>query len=425
MNGKIIFTGLLLILFSCRKEKDSNAPVISLSAPYNFSSFALPSLIPCVAEIKDDKQIEQVQIQVMDPGGRVVASEIFAPGGKLYTLSHHFYLDDPFLVSGTYYVKISASDGINQSSRYAEIQIQEIPLAVEKIVLISKNGPADLLQEINGNALAPLYSFSESVIACDLSSSEKSLAFAQQSGDALVISMNNLLPSYSIPWFNSGTAPYFRHLHYDNSGRRLWSAHGDGSLRAYNAAGHTVAALSVQNAYIAGAGAEINSSYLCQIQHPVTQQKNLALYSISSGMLMQSQTVTWTLLRAFPLPNDNMMLFGNDGNQAVVHQYELNSNLISSPLSLPAGRLHAVCAIDENNWLLAHSDGLFQLQYGSSGLFAISNLTGQDLAFDPVGNFIYLASGNQLMQLSYPDASLVNSFTTTDSLKMVRILFNK
>ena len=120
---KIVIYLILLILVSCQK-RDELPPLVIVNSPLAMSNYSVLDYIEIEGSVTDDRSIEWVQIQLLNSSLNSVAEEIVINTNELeINFSETLHIDDVHLSSGKYYIKVSASDGTNEVSKFIEINI--------------------------------------------------------------------------------------------------------------------------------------------------------------------------------------------------------------------------------------------------------------------------------------------------------------
>jgi hypothetical protein len=117
------FRLLLIIGFAgCKKEKDTTAPSVHIHAPSEGAVFFYYNLISVGAHVTDEKNIEKIDIDIVDAANRIyLSAEDIFPGSGKYDVQLNIAHDNLYLETGTYYVRVTADDGENVTTEYREI----------------------------------------------------------------------------------------------------------------------------------------------------------------------------------------------------------------------------------------------------------------------------------------------------------------
>ena len=146
-----------LCAVACDKhDHDTASPIIRIETPTTGTIFYFGNSIQIDAIISDDIKLESVQLDITDAqNNRYLQSQSFFPTENSFQLSYSLTHNDLYLANGTYYVRITASDGENQQIVFREIQLIEAPRLQERIFIIRENGTSTLIDTLQENTLVP------------------------------------------------------------------------------------------------------------------------------------------------------------------------------------------------------------------------------------------------------------------------------
>ena len=97
-----------VIFFSCKKDKDTSPPVISILEPKANTSYGISDLIYVEAKISDDVQLFSASIQLLNEDLTPAQSiSNTAAQGKNFSLNKEYEIYDSELSSGNYYLNLS------------------------------------------------------------------------------------------------------------------------------------------------------------------------------------------------------------------------------------------------------------------------------------------------------------------------------
>ena len=132
---------LIIVFYGCKKDEDTIAPIVNITTPYDSQFFSVYDTMSIAAEVSDETKLERITLSVVDkdrqPALHTVNIEV---NGNKRSISFPYILFDLHLESGVYYVKISASDGRNETSSYRKINITAAPKERKGVYIISQAG---------------------------------------------------------------------------------------------------------------------------------------------------------------------------------------------------------------------------------------------------------------------------------------------
>jgi hypothetical protein len=138
--------------------------------------------------------------------------------------------------------------------------------------------------------------------------------------------------------------------------------------------------------------------------------------------------VGWNILEMFEYDNDNVFCFGNtSAGQGVMEIYNITNNSTWEPHSIPTGKIFNVAEIDDGEFLIAHSDGVYRYTYYNNSLVNIINSSPRQIEYDEINNVIYLVDsiGNLISYSNTSPPIQINQSLCTDSVLDMHLLYNK
>jgi hypothetical protein len=113
-------------------------PVVIFIEPEEDYSVNLPDTLDVKVEINDDRIIQTVELNIVDENKiPIISGKYYSPGTSQFVIGTSFILEDKTLVSGSYYLMVRASDGINTKDKYLEIRIHEVPARILAYIAVS------------------------------------------------------------------------------------------------------------------------------------------------------------------------------------------------------------------------------------------------------------------------------------------------
>lgn len=424
----ITFFSLIVLLLSCRKDKDAITPVIIISSPSENQLYNALDTIQIIATVEDEAALEQIEITVCDDNKvPVLATVTVIPQDKKVTLQVPYALNDINLASGTYYIRIKAYDGTNTTSKYRGIQVSAVPHELKYIYIISlPNSTTVRLQRkvISGN----LESLSD--INGDFSATASSSKFQLVAtcgriyGDMNVYDVSSGTLQWSIPVISDPPFPYFEGITQYN--HIFYCLFYDGFIKGFNNAGTQVFnATSSSGTYPTAVYANID--YLFADHGCYSGSDRLfSVYYLCSGTLKQNLSTDYIITNIFQKDDDNLFLFGNRNGQGIIRLFSISGNGTWEPHTLPAGMINDAVQINENNYIIAHESGLYKYQYNMNSLTSyVSSVNAGKIKYDDVNSEIYAAQDNIINIYDYTSHALMSSIIVTDSIVGFELLYNK
>jgi len=420
---------VLLSLFSCRKDsEDITPPEITIYAPVSSASHQLPYSVTVDAEVSDETQIQSVSIQVVDVNMTSigVGAEIEIPSNS-FRFTETLLIDNVHLSSGTYYVKIKVSDGENYKTRYAQLNLTEIPQQLTEVFTAETPTASTVeIKHLNNNILENYLVVSHSFKAMDVSDWNQQIAIAGSGGDPLMVyGAGSSLLKYTLPGSTLFPSDYFNRIGFSKNSQRLFTAHNDGYLFGYNENGTRTYSLYTFANYTVHEFLETDNYIITEIESS-SANKLFIVYYKSTGIIKYSQAFSYSTVKIFDRGNNELMLFVNDAGQGRILTYDITGNIFSEPYLLPAGDITDVEQADAENYFIAMNGYLLRYNYSVNNLIYLSSgVFPVDIAYEKLNGNVYSAEGNLLKIYNAGNGALISTSATLNTIKSVKLLYNK
>ena len=395
--------------------------------PYENQQFDVPDTVWVEAELTDDKALRQVQISLLDenliPAFQTIS---LAASGRDFKIKYPYVLDDLYLSSGIYYIKITVFDDKGEKNAYQKINVNAVPKVREGVFLLSStsdqsfniyqldsthtlifqsNIPGDFLEAAIDSRHQILYSLGEftgDFNAYDLKS--KSIICSQPGG-------------VGVPFFEG------YQLHQQQSLLSYFKK----EIRVFDNKCQQDLLIKVNELYYPRKTYVHGNFLLSEEKELAGHNDRLILYYFPSGKEYQQVMMKQEVLQFFSMNTQRVFIVGNEGAQAKMEIYEVEGNYLWSPHDFPSGGLLAAEQIDANTYLFAHSDGnIYRYTYSNNSLISYqANTFGIDLNYDDLSAELYVAEKNKLNVYDYASNTLKRSIVHPDTIKQVLFLYNK
>ena len=426
---------LTLSIYSCKKDSPPDYPSVQISAPYSLATFNVPCTIQVTGHVSDSKSLTSVTVYLANGQNVAVEPTLQIPvtSGNM-NISCLYQLNDIHLPGGEYYMTITASNGTNIGSAFRQIYIDALPIKRTAIYAITRDATGVHAWGIDSVfQVSPAYSYT---VSGDYSSSDINSYYQQlyvaghDSGNVNVNVVPNIAPAWNIPG-DVAPAPYFTNI-YCNNDAEFVSYYNSAApvVKCYNHLG------ILQRVYNIAVGYYPVKTYLwagwllAEEKSISSSQENLVTFYENTAAGYEQATLPGPIVTMFGQDNNDIFVFGNKSSGGAYMQlYNLTGNLFYSPISLPAGQLLSAAQINANTYLLSFSSGtIYQYTYNPNSIVSyINGITASTIRYDSIDNQVITASGKIVSAYNYTvsNATLVNSVTISDSVRDLRILYNK
>jgi len=426
---------LVLSIYSCKKDTPPDYPSVQISAPYSLVTFNVPCTIQVTGHVSDSKTLTSVTIYIANSQNVAVEPTVQIPiTSNNMNVSCLYQLNDIHLPGGEYYMTITASNGTNISSAFQQIYIDALPTKRTAIYAITRDATGVHAWGIDSVfQVSPAYSYS---VSGDYSSSDINSYYQQlyiaghDSGNVNVNVVPNVAPAWNIPGAIT-SSPYFTNV-YCNNDAEFISYYNSASpaVKCYNHLGVLQSIYNVATGYYPVKTYLWAGWLLTEEKSLSSSQENLVTFYESTTAGYEQAVLPGPIMAMYGQDNNDIFVFGNNSSGGAYMQlYNLTTNLFYSPVALPSGQLLSAAQVNANTYLLSFSRGaIYQYTYNPNSIVSyINGITASTVRYDSIDNQVITASGKTVNAYNYTisSATLVNSVTLSDSVRDVRILYNK
>lgn len=417
-----IFLALVVIAgsWSCKKDKDEKPPEVFVVAPFEYQSYDVFDDLVFTVTCKDETQLESITLELVNEALiNVLPGELIVPTENEVTITDGFNISDIHLESGRYYAKVTASDGTNETKRYVEIHINGVALDVNHILAVTNPANTVEFRSVDASGTNNFYH----AVATDFggvavsSYDQQLLTMGQFTGPLEAVTAETFAILWSKPAGSNLPDPYWEYLYRDDQRRITFAINTLGDIRGYNGNGTiTVSALSLGGHLAKKVRSHGDYVLSSQKQNGVADWK-LVLNYYSTGVYHQDLPLPGELIDLHPRDETDLFLFCNVAGEGKILLYNIDGNSYWDAKTISAGNIIEVVAIDEENYIIAHQDGISFYAYSTNSLIPFfTGVTYIHIAYDDVNNHIIGAdnsnvyfwdlAGNTLQTIPMADAPL-------------------
>lgn len=422
-----ILTFCLLLLISCKKDEDTEPPVVEITSPSDGAQYNVGDTIRIVMDIADNVELDDVEIKLTDNNlTPVMPSVVMETSGEGGTLRLEYFLDDLSVRSGQYYIQATVHDEArNNDKDFVAVNITEIPLALKGIIAVTTLPGFVTLHNIDTAWMAT----SPGTFPGDFTDIAVNSYWQQVvltgavTGLARCISLDGSTPGWTVNPFPS-TGAYWGNV----------LAHGRDWLINYRADGAIKASTwnnTISTQYNANSGYFFRNftfsgdKFYADMVDATGSMRLLGVFAGGGGAVQQA------LLNIDPvmlLPRDETTIYiaGNQGNQGKLLIYDYGTNGTWEPVILPAGKVLSASEVDANTLLIAMDNGnIYKFTYSPIGVLVWNAVSAQHVRFDAGGNSVVTAEGSVVRQYDYQQATIIDQIQMVDSVRDIELWYNR
>ncbi len=429
LRNALIFL-LLLQLFSCKKEEDTQDPVIAIHLPVADHTYNVYENVPVTADVTDETKITSVVISLVSDNYTPVYIGLHLPVSSPHmSVNTQYTLGDIHLETGLYYIMITASDGTNDVRAYQPIHIIGVPRALKKIfVTTGSSTSATNMSVIDSTFISAVsyHTFNGDYQGSSVSSYYQQVFMCgNYTGPYASLELPLSSVKFSIAPLISGN-PYFTSYYPED--KKNYIARFDGTIKGYNNNGDVVYSGTANVGYYV-TRMVMNDGYLVASEQSKTSPSKLLVSFFTTGTPEQQTPITQDIVAFCEQDENNVFVFGNVAGQGVIQLFDRINNNLWNPYNyaLPVGSILSAVKIDPNTYLIGLSNGtIYKYQYLSSSLTVYAaGYTAIQLKYDDVENRIYVAEQNSVSAIDYPSTTYIGSVTSAENIKDISLLYNR
>ena len=409
---------------SCKKKMDSISPQIIVESPLPNSNIILPNTVNVKGSSNDNNKLKKVEINIVNSNLTPISSKVTIElNSNIYNFDELFYLDDPILESGSYFISLKAYDEYdNVTSKYVNISLTEIKKVYHGLYFIkSQNENSNIYFIDSNNNVAFENTLIGNIQLSNLNSKHQYL-FIASSQNAFSFTLPNFNELWSIYPFQT-PYPFFSNLFYDDIMDCLYMVFGDGRIHAYNKQGQIVN--SIYTNYQEWFGEiYVDNSFVISEVFSNLLNRFIVVYYKTSGVENHRIQVDGEVAKILKKEDNLFMVAVNYQNNGRIYCYDLNNNSMSTEIEITDCQIYD--ALIENELLyLATNLGVYTYNLINKSLnLAIDIKPIYGLKREQLDGYFLLNDGKNIYRYNYGDSPSI-MYSSSDSISNVMLFYNK
>lgn len=423
----IVLIAILVILSSCKKDEDGEAPTVTILSPSENDIFNYNESIPIQVKVSDNEKIDQVIIEILNTQNAKFLSTVQLQGNSSsQTFDATIMHDDLYLESGSYYIRVKASDGQNDAFDFQDIQLNAAVKTLNRIFLVKDSGNGQCsIDSLNSSGVFPATTFAHSADFC----------FADIKQNDLVIASNDeqTLGSYDLPLFYLETSrdldidggEIMTTQAQDENGWNNYLGFNDGDIRVLTENG------LYQNAVFAANDDPIQQLLITDqfiISYAESSDgvfRTLSNYLKSSGSLQNSISSNVVITGIIETDDSNRLLLSVDDDSQPLMYYNIATNAFNDVFTfMENSAAYGIWKANGQNYYVAHATGLTYYN-NSTGNYQVYPIFGvEEVKYEPVTNRTFVVTSTGVSVYSENLSTLLFSHSVID-IKDLVFWYNK
>jgi Bacterial Ig domain len=424
-SAVLICLSVLIGLTGCRKQQcDDSPPSIEILSPAIGSTFYYDNIISIRARITDNQRLKSIELEITDAqNNRFLTSETYTPTGNSYDIATDIQHNDRYLSSGTYFVRITASDGENEQIAFREIQLVEAPRRLERLFVIRTSGTTAAIDTLSNSALQPCLSFNNDYLFGGIDSRTQQLIASGSDPESFM--------SLAFPFFNPlpasfpATTDVLTSFHHDKVNHRfLWGTQS-GTIWKTDATG-TQLFSSEANGSVQVIG--VCPSHLITI----TQSAGNNAYYVNAhrsdnGVLEIALPISWEVKAIIHLEAESqrVLLVGNQSGAAHFAWLNLATSAINEVFNFyETSPVSYACEAEQNDFVVIHEAGIARYNNLLDSYTLGNTVNATKVVFDDLENALWAVTPQTLYKMDANGQNILQTIAAPGLLD-VWIKYNK
>lgn len=419
---------LINLLFACKKEGDTQPPVITISVPVYNQAFNVGDELIVQGNVSDESSLKKVAITLLNeqeqPVHRTLSVDVSSNDQVINT---SYLLDNIHLESGAYKLCIFASDGTNDVNTYIPVYIIAIPRVLEKIMIatVSTASQTAISTIDSAGTVVSYTNFSGDHLELSVNSYFQELFHCgNATGNFTGIALRDKRVVVNVPVVPSSSVPYFTGFYEKND--RYYISFYNELVKGYDHTGNITYNATALSGYVVKKMCLNDQHLIAEEQNKITKEQKLVCY-YSTGVAEQNLSMEQEVTSFCERDDAHVMVFGNKAGQGVIQEYDRIANSLWEPYpyKLP-GEIKYVLKLDKNTYLLAISNGnIYKYVYTASSVTSfLTGYTAIQMVWDELNNTLYVVEKNKISKLDMKGNPMQTINSATDILKM-GLLYNR
>lgn len=414
-----IFFGLAILaiaMSACSRENDVY-PKVEILEPSSLQTYDFGDTITVTARVTDHTGDIRFNILL---GATVmsIGSELYDQVGNEYT--HRFYLTDRYLETGQYDIRVTAFNESNGSSAFQRININELPKRQRGVVFLHGNE----MSRIDSNGMRQ---------SIDLGAAYQYISANGRDGHIIVGSQTATnLQSYDFKTLglnysvNIQTTPGFDPVNgVDTDRGNTYVFQGDGQIATYGKNGLLTRSFKLPGDWIAESGDVREGTMIVVAKDGARNAWALFILNPTTGGISAQYGLSGPVRDVAAVGNGHYLLTYQSNGIAELAHFDVNQ-VVLTPFDTRGAEEATDLLVVSNSVALWATDGGVS-QFNPTSLIPTTQwltIPVDHMAFDDVGNELYIASGSDLMRVPL-GGNPGTIYAGQDPITEVDIMFNK
>lgn len=423
-----IFALLLVVFNSCNKDlSDESIPTIYIASPSQGQYFSVGDTIYIQGNVSDNNSLTNISISLNDDNNISTGNSInLNLNSGNYVLNEKLILDNTQMASGKYSLAITANDGINSTSKFVELNINEFPKRRNGFVLFSNNGTSTNIVKLDSlNNASILYNVNGDFLNGVVNSiNQEVISSGNLSGNLTAYNLSTGMISWSLNNNASGFAHFTGLAANEN---HTFVGFFNQNIQSYLKSGiPNFNAQALTNFYTEQLSVHNGSLLVTEQKHKTIAEIRLVAYYLATGLEKQNTIINEDVIDMYSLSNNELVVFTNNTINGKIQVFDIAQNSIWQPFPLNAGLIEDCTEISLGKYLIIQNGDLILVNYNNfTKTIYLSGINAQKVKYDYLTNQLGVISGSELSVYDYSSKIKMTSYINSEAISDFDIWYNK
>jgi hypothetical protein len=412
----------------CKKDRDDSlGPVIVFEAPNAGAQFFFGDAIPVKAKVTDETSIEYIRIQITNAANQIfLQSILYKDEGREKDIETSIFNSDFYLESGTYFIRITASDGTNESVAFRECQLYGAPKKLDKVYVVRQTSWNDVtIDSVNAFGLHTMNFLNVDYAGAQIDSRYQTISFLNNT--------ENHIYHYQLPEFlllSNFNEPateldYFQQSKYDEQSHAMYAGTVTGKLMRMNMNGGEIVN-SIQQVYNDRVvDFLVTSNYIYVLTESTIGQQRISAYYRNTAVFYQAIALDFDAVGILEFQDENHILIAGNEDGALFKIYNNQTNALNDVFQFyDQETLSGIWPGDNGDFYVYHNDGIVRYTNDMDNYSIGLNIQPTAMKYEPLTNRVFVVSENGLSILNESINLELNNYSSTE-IKDVLFHYNK
>ncbi len=435
MRNTTLFTILLILLLgifitnSCKKDEETDIPVVSFINPSGNSFFGVGDTINITVKIESVSKINKVEFKITTENNYPITTKksIITHNEIDKTYQIDLIITDKYLVGGKHKLICIAQNEKDIKTKDLSINISGLDKELLDIAVVTSNGNTTTIYSLPPSLTSSpsaKFTINEANAFTDFSAFYNRIAMAGSvSADANVFEYYNEDSVYRVKNINNSQFPYFTGFQNVNSNMALM--YYNGKVEIYNYAGRLSTVFNCNSGYYCKKIMSFDNDIAIIEKKKNSNNESLTFRNNTTYSQYAVHILGTNFIDLFPYESGKAIAFFNDNSKANIQVYDKEQNGFYTPIKFNGGFIRSVAQIDKNNYIFATDNSLMWYRYNVSSITILAdNISPQKIHYDQVSSTIYLVSDNSIKRYTFPAGLFIDSYVFTETIIDFKLIYN-